>query len=75
MKMYPRHPGLHGVTAWTKSSLSSYNGNCAEYSELADGSVLLRNSRDPDGTVLHFSARQWDAMIGDLRRGEFDRQP
>jgi hypothetical protein len=75
MKLYPRRPGLHGTGPWTKSSLSSYNGNCVEVAELADGSVLLRNSNDPGGEVLHLSARQWDAMVSDVRRGEFDRQP
>ena len=35
--------------------------------------VPLRNSRDPDGPVLVFTAPEWDAFVEGVKRGEFDR--
>ena len=35
--------------------------------------VPLRNSRDPDGPVLVFSAPEWDAFVEGVKLGEFDR--
>ena len=58
---------------WTKSSLSFANGNCAEVAELPDGSVGVRNSRDPDGPVLSFTPYEWRAFLGGVRLREFDR--
>jgi hypothetical protein len=58
---------------WVKSSLSFSNGNCVEVTELPGGSVGVRNSRDPEGAVLRFTPREWDAFLGGARRGEFDR--
>jgi hypothetical protein len=58
---------------WVKSSLSFSNGNCVEVAELPGGSVGVRNSRDPDGSVLKFTQAEWDAFLGGARRGEFDR--
>ncbi len=37
--------------------------------------VPLRNSRDPDGPVLVFTAGEWDAFVAGVKRGEFDRPP
>jgi hypothetical protein len=36
-------------------------------------SVPLRNSRDPDGPVLVFTAPEWDAFVAGVKLGEFDR--
>ena len=47
-------------TAWRKSSRSQYNA-CVEVAFL-DDCVPLRNSRDPDGPVLVFTAPEWDAF-------------
>jgi hypothetical protein len=58
--------------AWVKSSLSFSNGNCVEVAELPEGSVGVRNSRDPEGPVLMFTPGEWDAFLGGARRGEFD---
>jgi Domain of unknown function (DUF397) len=60
-------------TAWIKSSLSFSNGNCVEVTELPEGSVGLRNSRDPAGPVLSFTPTEWDAFLRGARRGEFDQ--
>ena len=58
---------------WVKSSLSFSNGNCVEVAELPGGSVGVRNSREPAGSVLRFTREEWDAFLGGARLGEFDR--
>lgn len=57
---------------WIKSSLSFSNGNCVEVEMQPDGTVKMRNSRDPNGETLHFTGAEWDAFIGGVRLGEFD---
>jgi Domain of unknown function (DUF397) len=57
---------------WFKSSLSFANGNCVEAQFLTDGGVQVRNSRDPGGGILAFTAEEWDAFIGGAKLGEFD---
>jgi len=34
--------------------------------------VLVRDSKNPDGPVLEFTAAEWDAFLAGLRNGEFD---
>lgn len=57
--------------AWRRSSRSEYN-TCVEVCFVGEN-VPLRNSRDPDGPVLVFTAREWDAFVAGVKRGEFDR--
>jgi hypothetical protein len=59
--------------AWIKSSLSYANGNCVEVSGLSDSRIKLRDSKDPEGPILHFTSAEWDAFLGGVRNGEFDR--
>lgn len=56
---------MSGLT-WIKSSLSFSNGNCTEVAS-ADGSVLVRDSQDPDGPRLAFPAGAWRAFTARLR--------
>ena len=55
---------------WRKSTASG-TGNCVEVS-LAAGSVLMRNSRNPQGPVLSFTHPEWEAFLTGVRDGEFD---
>jgi len=55
---------------WRKSTASG-SGNCVEVS-FAGASVLVRNSRSPQGPVLSFSRLEWDAFLTGVRDGEFD---
>ena len=57
---------------WTKSSLSYSNGDCVEVADLPDGHIGVRDSKDPDGPVLRFTASEWTAFLGGARKGEFD---
>jgi hypothetical protein len=60
---------------WIKSSLSSYNGNCVEVAGLADDCIRVRHSKNPRGAILEFTTAEWDAFIGGVLGGEFDRKP
>jgi hypothetical protein len=56
---------------WVKSSFSGPQGNCVEVAQLDDGSVAVRNSRQPAGPALVFTAAEWDAFVAGARAGEF----
>ncbi len=62
---------LVGAT-WRKSSHSGYNGNCVELAPLTDGSVAMRNSRDPHGPALIHTRPQLAALLAGIKDGEFD---
>jgi hypothetical protein len=44
---------------WRKSSYSSNNGNCVEVARNLPGVVVVRDSKDPDGSALVFSREGW----------------
>jgi hypothetical protein len=60
---------------WIKSSLSSYNGNCVEVAGLTGNRIQVRDSKHPRKAVLTFTTAEWDAFIGGVYNGEFDRKP
>jgi hypothetical protein len=57
---------------WRKSTVSNPSGNCVELAELADGTVAVRNSREPAGPVLIYTRAEIAAFIQGVHRGEFD---
>jgi Domain of unknown function (DUF397) len=73
---------LQGVT-WRKSSRSGpTGGNCVEMAALPgsvldgapSGAVAVRDSWQPDGPALIFTAATWQAFTGGLAAG-LDRRP
>jgi hypothetical protein len=54
------------VNGWRKSSHSFANGNCTEVASDGEG-VAVRDSQDPDGTVLVFGPVVWVAFLAGLR--------
>jgi hypothetical protein len=72
------------VGVWRKASYSANGqGTCVEVMASRDtGAVaykagpgmlyLLRDSKDPDGPKLAFTAGEWDAFIKGAKDGEFD---
>lgn len=56
---------------WRKSSYSSNGGNCVEVARNVPGVVAVRDSKDPDGPALVFTAQEWRAFISGAQAGEF----
>ena len=59
-------------TRWIKSSRSgSGGGNCVEVADLSAGRAV-RDSKNPTGTALVFTATEWGAFTAGVCAGEFD---
>ena len=59
------------VTDWHKSTYSGGEGNCVEVAGLAEGGIAVRDSKDPDGSVLVFTPDAWKAFITGIRHEQF----
>ena len=57
---------------WRKAKASQSNGNCVEVAPIPGGGVAVRDSKDPDGPVLRFTAAEWAAFAEGVAAGEFD---
>ena len=71
---FNRRSSCDAPGVWQKSSLSAYNGNCVEVAGLADDTIRVRDSKNPEGGILNFTTAEWDAFVGGVRNGEFDRK-
>jgi hypothetical protein len=58
--------------AWHKSSYSEGGGECVETAVLPDRRVALRDSKQPDGAILLYTAAEWSAFLTGVEAGEFD---
>ncbi len=58
---------------WFKSTRSANVANCVEVAELPYGGRAVRDSKNPDGPSLSFTAAEWDAFVAGAKDGEFDR--
>jgi hypothetical protein len=45
-------------------------GSCVEAAPIG-GEVAVRDSKDPDGPVLRFTAGEWSAFLAGVRDGDF----
>lgn len=57
--------------AWRKSMKSGRNG-CVEVA-FVDGHVAVRDSKNREGPVLHFTSTEWKAFLEGVRDGQFRR--
>jgi hypothetical protein len=62
-----------GPAEWRKALRSMGNGNCVEISPVTGG-VVVRDSQDPVGPMLRYSATSWLAFTREARLGHFDRR-
>lgn len=58
--------------AWRKSARSGKQGNCVELASVSARRVAVRNSRDPEGPALVFSAAEMGAFLADIKGGAYD---
>jgi len=54
---------------WAKSTFSG-NGNCVEVAFGLEGTVLVRDSKHPEGNYLVFTGTEWDAFTAGVAAGE-----
>jgi hypothetical protein len=59
---------------WMESSDSFANGNCVLVKLLPGGLVAVRTSREAanGGSIVSFTAEEWDAFIDGCKKDEFD---
>ena len=66
------NPDLTGAV-WRKASYSNGNGgNCVEVADLPRGRRAVRDSKDPGGPAMMFTATEWAAFTAGICAGEFD---
>jgi Domain of unknown function (DUF397) len=54
---------------WRSSTRSAGNGACVEVAGTESG-IAVRDSKDPDGPVLHFRAGAWQRFVDALRSSD-----
>ncbi len=67
-------PNSTGPSAmrWRKSSYSDGNGgSCVEVADGYTGIQPVRDSKDPEGPALVFTADAWAAFITDIKEGRY----
>jgi hypothetical protein len=55
--------------AWRRASYCAA-GECVEVAQ-RDGMIMLRDSTQPHGSVLHYAAKEWRHFVRNVRTGEF----
>lgn len=56
---------------WRKALRSMANGNCVEVHPVR-GAIAVRDSNNPGGLMLAYSAESWHAFTSAARLGHFD---
>ncbi len=54
---------------WRKSRYSNGQAECVEVARNLPGIIAIRDSKDPDGTVLTFGSEQWRAYAAKVKAG------
>lgn len=54
--------------AWRTSSHSGANGDCVEVARSVPGVIAVRDSKDPGGSTLAFTAGHWTAFTAALKK-------
>ncbi|MGW6919087.1 DUF397 domain-containing protein [Kitasatospora sp. NPDC054939] len=64
------HVDLTG-TSWVKSSYSGNGGQCVEVAPGFPGLMPVRDSKDPQGPALIFTADAFAAFVDSVKAGHF----
>lgn len=64
-------PAELACAQWRKSAYSASSGECVEVADLPDGQRAVRDSKDPAGPILAFTAAGWSAFTAGVRCGDF----
>lgn len=54
---------------WRRASFCG-SGECVEVAEL-NGMVVMRDSKDPHGPMLRYTADEWRSFVRAIKAGEF----
>jgi Domain of unknown function (DUF397) len=54
---------------WTRSSYSTGANNCLEAARLDTAELTVRDSKDPHGPALRFTATAWRAFLRAVKSG------
>jgi hypothetical protein len=63
---------MNGKLEWFKSSFSANGQSCVECARTPGGGMVVRDTKDPDGPVLKFTAQEWQAFLAGVRNDEFE---
>lgn len=61
-------PNRDSVLFWHKSRASGPNSGCVEVAR-SESSVLVRDSRDPTGSLLVLTSGQWRGFVRTIKGG------
>jgi len=60
--------------AWRRAQRSMADGNCVEVRPV-NGGIAVRDSKNPGGYVLAYSAPSWRAFTLAAQQGHYDAHP
>jgi hypothetical protein len=58
-------------SSWRKSTYSQV-GECVEFATPSPGLIVVRDSKNPGGAVLTYTASEWRAFLHAARSGAYD---
>ena len=58
---------------WRKATASASNGTCVEVAQADDGTIAVRDSKDPAGPMLRFTKAELASWIDGCRAGPDSR--
>lgn len=59
-----------GQPAWRRASFCT-GGECVEVAQ-RDGMITLRDSTQPQGSMLHYAAGAWGSFLRTIKSGQLD---